>query len=104
MKALIQKELRENLKLAVLGLGILTLILALNAQKYSTILKNLGGISESQQVYLPWQPLVSSDILIGFFCAIFGAVLGWFQIHNESHRDLWAFLIHRFMSWRRVCR
>ena len=95
MKALIQKELRENLKLAVLGLGILTLILALNAQKYSTILKNLGGISESQQVYLPWQPLVSSDILIGFFCAIFGAVLGWFQIHNESHRDLWAFLIHR---------
>jgi ABC-type transport system involved in multi-copper enzyme maturation permease subunit len=95
MKALIQKELRENLKLAVLGLGILALILALNAQKYSTILKNLGGISESQQVYLPWQPLVSSDILIGFFCAIFGAVLGWFQIHNESHRDLWAFLIHR---------
>ena len=95
MKTLILKELRENVKLAVLGLGILALILALNAQKYSTILKNLGGISESQQVYLPWQPLVSSDILIGFFCAIFGAVLGWFQIHNESHRDLWAFLIHR---------
>ena len=95
MKTLIQKELRENLKLAVLGLGILTLILALSALKYSTILKNLGGISESQQVYLPWQPLVSSDILIGFFCAIFGAVLGWFQIHNERHRDLWAFLIHR---------
>ena len=95
MKTLILKELRENVKLAVLGLGILALILALNAQKYSTILKNLGGISESQQVYLPWQPLVSSDILIGFFCAIFGAVLGWFQIHNERHRDLWAFLIHR---------
>ena len=49
MKTLIQKELRENLKLAVLGLGILALILALNAQKYSTILKNLGGISDSQQ-------------------------------------------------------
>lgn len=95
MKALILKELRENVKLAVLGLGILALILALNAQKYSTILKNLGGISDSQQMYLPWQPLVSSDILIGFFCAIFGAVLGWFQIHNERHRDLWAFLIHR---------
>jgi hypothetical protein len=95
MKTLILKELRENVKLAVLGLGILALILALNAQKYSTILKNLGGISDSQQVYLPWQPLVSSDILIGFFCAIFGAVLGWFQIHNERHRDLWAFLIHR---------
>ena len=56
MKTLILKELRENLKLAVLGLGILTLILALSALKYSTILKNLGGISESQQVYLPWQP------------------------------------------------
>ena len=95
MKALIRKELRENLKLAVLGLGIFALVLALNVQKYSTILKNLGGISDSQQTYLPWQPLVASDFLIGFFCAIFGAVLGWFQIHNERHRDLWAFLVHR---------
>jgi hypothetical protein len=95
MKALILKELRENVKLAVLGLGILTLILALTAVKYSTILKNLGGIGDSQQMYLPWQPLVSSDILIGIFCATFGAVLGWFQIHNERPRDLWAFLIHR---------
>ena len=33
--------------------------------------------------------------MTGFFCAIFGAVLGWLQIHNERHRDLWAFLVHR---------
>jgi len=97
MKTLIFKELRENVKLAVLGLGILALMLALNTLNYSTVLTNLGGISDSQQMYMPWQPLVSSGFLIltGFFCAIFGAVLGWFQIHNESHRDLWAFLIHR---------
>ena len=31
----------------------------------------------------------------GYFCAIFGAILGWFQIHNERPRDLWAFLVHR---------
>lgn len=96
MKTLILKELRENVKLALLGLGILTLILALTAQGYSTNLKYLSTMSDSQRMYLPWQPLVSSGLtLTGFFCAIFGAVLGWFQIHNESHRDLWAFLIHR---------
>ncbi len=97
MKTLILKELRENVKLAVLGFGILTLILVLNAHGYSTDLKALSGSSNPQQRSLPWQPLVSSDILAitTFFCAIFGAVLGWFQIHNERHRDLWAFLIHR---------
>ncbi|MGO8838938.1 MAG: ABC transporter permease [Limisphaerales bacterium] len=101
MKTLILKELRENVKLALLGLGILALMLALNAHSYSTDLKNLGETRDYQQIYLqkylPWQPLVSSGFLTltGFFCAIFGAVLGWFQIHNDRHRDLWAFLIHR---------
>ena len=33
-----------------------------------------------------------------WFCAIFGAVLGWLQIHNERRPDLWAFLMHRPMT------
>ena len=37
------------------------------------------------------QPLLGSlPKLATVFCAIFGAVLGWLQIHNERHRDLWA--------------
>jgi ABC-type transport system involved in multi-copper enzyme maturation permease subunit len=35
-------------------------------------------------------------------CAIFGAILGWLQVHNERHRDLWAFLIHRPLSRTKI--
>ena len=42
------------------------------------------------------QPLLSLGLVpVGFFCAIFGALLGWKQIFVERHRDLHAFLIHR---------
>jgi len=97
MKALIQKELRENLKLAVLGLIVISAILAIEIHSYSLGMKSLAaGRSE----YVNWsalQPLVSPELLmlVAYFCAIFGALLGWFQIHNERHRDLWAFLVHR---------
>jgi ABC-type transport system involved in multi-copper enzyme maturation permease subunit len=95
MKALIQKELRENLKLAVLGLLIFALILALFVYSHEMMMKSLaaGGSFYADSL----QPLASPDIwgMIGFFCAIFAAVLGWFQIHHERHRDLWAFLVHR---------
>jgi len=36
------------------------------------------------------------------YCAIFGAALGWLQVHSERHRDLWAFLIHRPLSRSRI--
>lgn len=96
MKPLIWKEVRENLALAVLGLVLAIL--------------SLGGLAGLD---LAWaralatgriradfdlaQPLTSEGLLIGsiWFCAIFGAVLGWLQIQNERHRDLWAFLVHR---------
>ncbi len=41
--------------------------------------------------------LLADQVLfeIALICSIFGAVLGWVQIHNERHRDLRAFLIHR---------
>jgi hypothetical protein len=32
----------------------------------------------------------------------FGAILGWLQIRSESHRDLWAFLVHRPISRTRI--
>jgi len=95
MKALIQKELRENLKLAVLGLFIFALILTLFVLNHVQMMKSLAAGGPPQGYFM--QPLASPGFwsMTGFFCAIYAAVLGWFQIHNERHRDLWAFLVHR---------
>ena len=43
--------------------------------------------------------LLTSTLL---FCGLFGAILGWLQIRSESHRDLWAFLVHRPISRTRI--
>jgi hypothetical protein len=96
MNALIQKDLRENLKLALLGFLIFSLML-LSAYRVSTdMLANLlkGGVYVQTDAL---QPLLSQSLLAlaAFYCAIFGAALGWLQTRNEAHRDLWAFLIHR---------
>jgi hypothetical protein len=85
MKTLVLKELRENVKLAVLGLVIYVLMLAVqyrNCVVYSHFVR---------------QPLTEGDLLwsTAWFCGIFGAVLGWLQLHNERRPDLWAFLLHR---------
>jgi ABC-type transport system involved in multi-copper enzyme maturation permease subunit len=96
MKTLIQKELRENVKLAVLGLFIFVLMLGLEYRDFLHAMKEmaLGSTNLRGDILQPViAPLLSLET--GFFCAIFGAVLGWFQIHNERHCDLWAFLIHR---------
>jgi hypothetical protein len=96
MKALIQKDLRENLKVALIGLAVYTLVL-LQAYLSGTASLNLllAGGQYAQPNLL--QPLLSPSVLVesAFFCAIFGAALGWLQTRNEAHRDLWAFLIHR---------
>jgi hypothetical protein len=88
MKALVQKELRENVRLAALGLIIHTLILVQHYREYVAAPTNMS------------QPLTSPGILwsTAWFCGIFGAVLGWLQVHNERRPDLWAFLIHRPMT------
>src|ERR1035437_897807 len=96
MKTLIQKDLRENLKVAVIGLLIFSVLLL---QAYQTCIQTLTNIvagNWSGQAGV-LQPLLSSSLLTetAFFCAIFGAALGWLQTRNEAHRDLWAFLIHR---------
>ena len=79
MKKLIQKELRENLKLAVPGLLIFS---ALLASSYA------GAVP---------RPSLNRNVLaiVELFCNALGLALGWLQIHHERHRDLWAFLVHR---------
>lgn len=96
MKAIIQKDLRENLKVALIGLLIFSLLLLQGYQSAGSFLNNLlHGSSSGQASGL--QPLLATSLLMTsvFFCAIFGAALGWLQTRNEAHRDLWAFLIHR---------
>ncbi len=97
MKTLIRKELRENLKLAVLGLIIYSAFLGLNIHTYSHWMQSVAAGGQGQREVAMMQPLVSGEFwgLSGILCAAFGAILGWFQIHNERQRDLWAFLVHR---------
>src|ERR1017187_4693524 len=88
MKTLVRKELRENVRLAALGLVVHTLMLVQQYREYVAAPTNMS------------QPLTNPGILwsAAWFCGIFGAVLGWLQIHNERRPDLWAFLIHRPMT------
>ena len=88
MKTLVFKEIRENVKVAVLGLIIYTLVLLVLYRDYVASPTNMS------------QPLADSSLVFGtaWFCGIFGAVLGWLQVHNERRPDLWAFLIHRPMT------
>ncbi len=88
MKALLFKEARENVVAAALGLVIYALLLAAQYREYVTGFPQLS------------QPLAESSFAWStqWFCIIFGAVLGWLQIHNERRPDLWAFLLHRPMT------
>lgn len=88
MKTLIQMELKANFKIAVAGL-VVFLMLTIGTWVYRE------GFS---------QPLLSVPFLLaaGWFCGMLGAVLGWVQIFNERHRDLWAFLVHRPESRTRI--
>lgn len=88
MKTLVLKEIRENLKLAALGVVIHTLLLVVQYRGYVASPASMS------------QPLAQWDLLFStlWFCGIFGAVLGWLQIFNERRPDLWAFLLHRPMT------
>jgi len=103
MNTLIRKELREHFKLALLGCALFVFILVQNYRECNALYAGLALGADS------WnnanaQPLLSGSTTsaTGLFCAIFGAVLGWLQIHNERHRDLWAFLIHRPLSRTKI--
>jgi hypothetical protein len=99
MKAMVQKELRENIKLAVLGMIIYGLPLLYAYLVYSGALRDLA-LGSGNWRGGGWQPLLTSGFLpaTSFLCPLLGAALGWFQIHNERQRDLWSFLVHRPMS------
>lgn len=86
MKALIRKELRENLKFALPAFLILSLLLY-----------NAYAIARSQ-------PLLNRGFLapVELVCNLFGLVLGWFQVFPEKNRDLWAFLIHRPLTQTQI--
>ncbi len=96
MKALIKKELRENLKLAVLGVAVFIFLLLQTYRNYGAMLRPLvAGGTEVHGAYL--QPLANEEILwyVGGFCAVFGLLLGWLQGYYERRNDLWSFLAHR---------
>jgi hypothetical protein len=88
MKALVRKEMRENVRIAALGLVVHTLMLLSQYRDYVAVPANMS------------QPLADRGIQwsTAWFCGIFGLVLGWLQVHNERRPDLWAFLIHRPMT------
>jgi hypothetical protein len=88
MKALVRKEMRENLRIAALGLLVHSLMLVQQYRDYVASPTNMS------------QPLANPEILwsMAWFCGVFGAMLGWLQVHNERRPDLWAFLIHRPMT------
>ncbi len=81
IKAIIQKELRENYKLALAGAAIFGVLISINFDHFNP-------------------PLVQDgfEVTASFFCGIFGALLGFLQIRRENHPDLRAFLIHRPLS------
>ena len=67
MKALVRKEMRENLRIAALGLLVHSLMLVQQYRDYVASPTNMS------------QPLADAGILwsTAWFCGIFGAVLGW---------------------------
>ena len=94
MKQLILKELREQFKVALIGLALFSVMLALAFAGHGTSLQNAMW---SQSVSESFQPLLRKEFLVqtSFFCGLFGTLLGWLQIWSEHHPDLWAFLVHR---------
>lgn len=90
MRAIIWKELRENLKwavLAMIGLGV--------AEFYG-----LFYVDSQTQYSESGLPLCKATFLMAtsFGCALVGFLLGFLQILPEQRRDQWAALIHRPVS------
>jgi hypothetical protein len=86
MKAIISKELRENLKVALPVLLVLTALLTFAAWE-------AGGTAVAEEALLR---------ITSVLYAVFGGTLGWLQIYHERPRDLWAFLVHRPLTRTRI--
>lgn len=101
MKQLILKELREQFKVALIGLVLLTGMLGLAFAGYGNELQRAMQHHSNSDSF---QPLLRNELLvqIAFFCGLFGTLLGWLQIRAEHHPDLWAFLMHRPIHRTRI--
>ena len=97
MKTLLQKEIRENIKLASVALLAGVVLLLLTAYTRMGVVRGLATGATGAGDYDTLQPLVSEVFNSGIhlFCALFGLILGWLQLQSEKPRDLWAFLVHR---------
>lgn len=102
MRTLIQKELREHGILALIALGVCAVLLIPAYQ--ATAARAVSVARGTQWGTDALQPLMSSTLLTStlLFCGLYGAILGWLQIRSESHRDLWAWLVHRPISRTRI--
>jgi hypothetical protein len=88
MKAIIAKELRENLKWAVLMLAGCSLWMAYVLEHVDT---NILGVLSSE---------IMTVTAMGFSCA--GLTLGLLQALQDQRRGRWAFVVHRPVSRGRV--
>ncbi|MHC4981202.1 MAG: ABC-2 transporter permease [Planctomycetota bacterium] len=94
MKPLLWKELRQNLKWAIVVLAVMSV-----AAIY--ILWLLTSPGQSLRffgfTYYGWQstPFDQLQVLSVLGCPLAGLVLGVLHVLPEKRRDLWAFLVHR---------
>ncbi len=95
MKTLVSKEIRETIKLAVLGALCLTAMLVLSYYNFSAQMREL--LLGETDLRFPLQPLTGPEMRqnLMFFCVIFGGLLGWLQGHHDRQQGLWGFLLHR---------
>ena len=86
MMSIYLKELRENLKWALLVLGLFGFFLAMGPSK--------TGVE--------FYPSTLADVIFIFGAGGAGLLMGLFQIVFEAWTDKWAFLIHRPLSRTRI--
>ncbi|MEM9657152.1 MAG: hypothetical protein AAF961_02215, partial [Planctomycetota bacterium] len=95
MKALIWKELHENLRWAVVIFIVAAAAMALIISPYSKS-PNWGGIPMlTQTISLNYRGLSSFLLLTTLGGAVSGLALGLLQTLPERGRDQWALLVHR---------
>src|SRR4051812_43717851 len=86
MKTVFLKELRENLKWAVVIFGVIGVMVYWNV-------KHAGPLLLQAQLTNPITLL---------FCPLAGLLLGFVQTLFETRPDNWAFVVHRPVSRRAI--
>ncbi len=85
MKQLLWKELRENLKWALLGFLFVYFMLNYSSVKRGFFFEDFSTLST-----------------FSFTAVFLGFALGLLQVYTESAPDRWAFLMHRSASARQI--